>query len=240
MDSWIRESPTHLLNTGKFNSLTDLCSQGAAADALNVVELSHKEPQRGAPTLSRRAALKSRLAATQKPYEAPAASSERLDELSSKIDAKYKTLAEDGELKAAILRSGASESRLPAKSFLLSVANENVGSFPNTMTKTVKSLTQYAVPLTPPPPNSTSTTTSTYQQKKTVDVATTTKKLENIDKITSLNQLKGLPTDPPSKPCKNCPESLHWTWQCPLQSSEAQLQETSFSQGQRQNYKYDL
>ena len=83
IDSWIRKNPTHFLNTGKFTSLTDLYNQGAAADVLNVVEFSHKEPQYGIPILSQYTALKSYLAATQKPYETPAAFSERLDELSS-------------------------------------------------------------------------------------------------------------------------------------------------------------
>ena len=172
MDSWIRRSPGRLLSAGEFTSLADLYNSGAAADILNIVDFSHKEPQYGAPILSQYTALKSYLTATQKSYEAPAASSARLDELSSKTDAKRKTLAEDGELKAAVLHSGASESCLPAKSFLLSVANEDVGSFPNTTAKTVKSSSQYTAPLTPPPPTSTSTATVSSQDKKTVDVAT--------------------------------------------------------------------
>ena len=42
----------------KFSSLTDLYNNGAAADVLNVVDFSRKEPQCGAPILSQRTTLR--------------------------------------------------------------------------------------------------------------------------------------------------------------------------------------
>ena len=69
VDSWIRRRPTYFLTTSKFTSLTDLYNAGAAADALDVVDFSHKEPQYGAPTSSQFTALKNYICATQRVHE---------------------------------------------------------------------------------------------------------------------------------------------------------------------------
>ena len=103
IDAWMRRSATHWRVDQKLSCVTDVYNDGAAADILNLVDFSHAEATAGAPILSDLSALKACVNCKQKEGEAPAAYSERLDELGDKTPAKRNAVKNDDNLAAATL-----------------------------------------------------------------------------------------------------------------------------------------